>query len=134
MIAICPSKSAANLAFRRAVDSLGGQVAMARLTGRTQGAISKRLAAGEPLWPENVLKVAAATGIAADDLRFELPADNFEPASALGSPTPPPGAERYPPPAAPGAHSGSARPEEVRSTVSQDADPVRADPLSGLVS
>lgn len=59
-------------AFRQAIEVVGGQVALAELVGVTQSAVSKRLAAGKPLWPEHVLKVEAATGVSRHDLRPDL--------------------------------------------------------------
>lgn len=59
-------------AFRRAVKLLGGQVLSAKMMGVTQGAISKRLRAQKPIWPEQVLAVEAATGVPRYELRPDI--------------------------------------------------------------
>ena len=55
-------------AFRAAVTIAGGQVPFAKLVGKTQGAVSKRLKRGKWVWDNKVLLVEAATGIS----RFAL--------------------------------------------------------------
>ena len=78
-------------AFRKAVDVAGGQTATANLLGKRQPAISKRLKAGKPAEPEEVLPLEAATGVSKHDLRPDIyprtgevtpaivtPADHFE--------------------------------------------------------
>ncbi|WP_338445930.1 YdaS family helix-turn-helix protein [Pelagerythrobacter marensis] len=60
-------------AFALAVERIdGGQTAMGKLCGKTQGAVSKRLAAKREIWAENVRDVEAATGISRHDLRPDL--------------------------------------------------------------
>lgn len=59
-------------AFRRAVDVAGSQQALGAIVGKTQGAVSKRLAAGQPCWAEDVLAVEEATGISRHDLRPDI--------------------------------------------------------------
>lgn len=59
-------------AFRRAVGLAGGQSKFAERIGRTQGAVSKRLKHGRPLWAESVLPVEAATGVSRHDLRPDI--------------------------------------------------------------
>lgn len=59
-------------AFAEAIAALGGQIAMADMVGLTQGAVSKRLRSGKPLWAEHVLAVEAATGISRHDLRPDI--------------------------------------------------------------
>ena len=61
-----------NAAFRRAIETLGSQQLMAILVNKTQSAVSKRLSAGQPCWPEDVLAVELATGISRHDLRPDL--------------------------------------------------------------
>lgn len=76
-------------AFRLAVERMSGQARMAALIGRTQGAISKRLAQRKPIWPEKVLEVEAATGISRHELRPDFyPIENSE-SSAVGVDTAP---------------------------------------------
>ncbi|WP_294302764.1 YdaS family helix-turn-helix protein [uncultured Sphingomonas sp.] len=55
-----------------AIGKAGGVSALARLLGRKQQTVSSRLHAGRKLWPEDVLKVEAATGISRHDLRPDL--------------------------------------------------------------
>jgi len=64
--------AAAHAAFEAAVAVLGSQEAMARLLGKTQGAISKRLASRKGVWSEDALVVEAATGISRHALRPDL--------------------------------------------------------------
>ena len=59
-------------AFRRAVKIIGSQMATGALVGLTQQAVSARLAAGLPCWPEHVLTVEAATGISRHELRPDI--------------------------------------------------------------
>tara|TARA_B100001105_G_scaffold138962_1_gene111298 strand:+ start:433 stop:678 length:246 start_codon:yes stop_codon:yes gene_type:complete len=59
-------------ALRRAVSCVGGQVAFARLIGRSQSAISKMLNDERPLPAEHVLAVEQATGISRHDLRPDI--------------------------------------------------------------
>lgn len=67
-------------AFRLAVERLHTQAAMARIAGKTQGAVSKRIAAGLACWPENVLAIEEATGISRHDLRPDIyPREAFAP-------------------------------------------------------
>jgi DNA-binding transcriptional regulator YdaS (Cro superfamily) len=67
-----PSQHDQAIALRRAVQAVGSQQLFATLVGKTQGAISKRLAAGQSCWAEDVLKVEEATGISRHDLRPDL--------------------------------------------------------------
>lgn len=67
-------------AFRFAVSCVGGQLKLAKLVGRTQSGISKRLAAGVPCWPEHVLAVEAATGVSRHDLRPDIYPRDLPPA------------------------------------------------------
>lgn len=69
-------------AFERAVKVAGRQVAFARLIGKTQSAVSKRLSSGQPCWPEDVLKVEEATGISRHDLRPDIYPRDDSPAVA----------------------------------------------------
>lgn len=69
-------------AFRLAVKLAGGQIRFGKLVGRTQGAVSKKLAKGEWIWPETALTVEAATGISRHDLRPDI--YPIEPASPDG--------------------------------------------------
>lgn len=64
--------STPNRAFETAVDHVGGQSALGRLIGRTQQAISRRLATGRVLWAEDVLTVERATGISRHRLRPDV--------------------------------------------------------------
>mgnify|MGYP003389065207 CR=1 FL=1 len=63
-----------NVPFKQAISALGGQTKMAKLKGCTQGAVSKRLNSGKPIWGDDglVLKVEAATGISRHDLRPDI--------------------------------------------------------------
>ena len=61
-----------NQAFSDAVDQANGQSNLARIIGKTQSAVSKRLRSGKPIWPEDVLKVEDATGISRHDLRPDI--------------------------------------------------------------
>lgn len=47
----------------RACQIVGGQSAMARLTGKHQTTVRERLLKGGAIWPEHVLAIEAATGI-----------------------------------------------------------------------
>ena len=83
-----------NQAFQRAVELIDGrQQGMAKLIGRTQGAISKRMRSGKPIWPEAVLPVEAATGVSRHDLRPDLyprePVTLSHPAEATSAETVP---------------------------------------------
>lgn len=70
-----------NQAFRRAVEIAGGQSALSRRIGKSQQAISDRLRAGDPLWPEHVLVVEEVTGIS----RHRLRPDVYGPEPAEGA-------------------------------------------------
>lgn len=59
-------------AFRRAVELAPGQVRFAQIAGRSQGAVSKRLAKRQPIWAESVIAVEAATGISRHELRPDI--------------------------------------------------------------
>ena len=78
-----PSDSAV-LAFAKAVARLDrGQSELAKLIGKSQGAISKRLRSAKPIWAEDVLAVEAATGVS----RHELRPDIYSPEEYAASPT-----------------------------------------------
>lgn len=66
-LALTPSQ-----AFALAVERIGSQTAMAKLCEVTQGAVSKRIRGDQPIWPDKVLKVEAATGISRHELRPDL--------------------------------------------------------------
>lgn len=75
-------------AFAAAVEALPGrQTAMAKLAGKTQSAVSRRLAAKLPIWSDNglVLKVEEATGISRHVLRPDI-----YPLEEPPAPSPPP--------------------------------------------
>lgn len=81
MASAAPSESELSrpaLAFRRAVEVVGSQVAMAQMLGVTQGAVSKRISEGKPCPHRGVLKVEAETGIS----RYVLRPDVFGAAPA----------------------------------------------------
>lgn len=59
-------------AFEAAVAKAGSQVAIARICGVGQPAISKLLSRRRPLPAEHVLTVEAATGVSRHDLRPDL--------------------------------------------------------------
>lgn len=77
-------------AFKLAVQRIeSGQSGLAKIVGKTQSAVSKRLAAGLPLWAEAVLPVEAATGVSRHDLRPDLyPREDApaQPEAAVASP------------------------------------------------
>ncbi|MFC3097351.1 transcriptional regulator [Alteraurantiacibacter palmitatis] len=54
----------------------GGQTALGRLCGKTQGAVSKRLSGGQPIWGDLGLavfaQIEAATGVSRHDLRPDI--------------------------------------------------------------
>lgn len=81
----------ASEALNRAIDTLGSQVATARLLGVTQGAVSKWVRKGLPLPPEHVLKIEAASGVSKHDLRPDIyPRETLapvSPSSAQGAPS-----------------------------------------------
>ena len=68
-----------NEAFRRASRILG-QIRLGKIYGHTQGAVSKRLRSGKPIWaegtdsgrPDPLLTVEAQSGISRHDLRPDL--------------------------------------------------------------
>jgi len=62
----------AHEAFRKAVDSAGGQTAFGRIVGCTQGNIWQLLRKGSALPGQYVLKAEAATGVSRHDLRPDL--------------------------------------------------------------
>jgi len=80
-------------AFALAVDRIaGGQSAIGKLCEKTQGAVSKRLAAKREIWAEGVLAVEAATGISRHDLRPDLyPREDSPAQPPAGAPSPPAG-------------------------------------------
>lgn len=59
-------------AFRKAATIVGSQARMAEVCGKKQPTISKRLKAGKPAEPEEVLAIEAETGISRHDLRPDL--------------------------------------------------------------
>lgn len=59
-------------AFRKAVDSAGGQSAFGRIVGCTQGNIWQLLRKGSALPAHYVLKAEAGTGVSRHDLRPDL--------------------------------------------------------------
>jgi len=65
----------------KAVRSFRTQAAFAAITTKTQQGVSKRLAARQLLWAEDVLAVEAATGIS----RYELRPDIFQHDTTLGA-------------------------------------------------
>ena len=68
-------------AFRRAVEAIGSQQAVARLVGKTQSAVSKRLSSGAGIWPEDALTVERESGISRYALRPDLyPREDILPA------------------------------------------------------
>lgn len=69
-------------ALRDAVDKAGGQTALARAIGKTQGHISQWLRR-EYVPAEEVLKIEAVTGVSRHDLRPDIyPVEFTEPAPA----------------------------------------------------
>lgn len=58
--------------FAEATRLAGGQMAMARLTGKHQTTVRERLVKGLPIWPESVLVVSKATGIPPSKLRPDI--------------------------------------------------------------
>lgn len=58
-------------ALRQAIKAAGGQTALARAIGKTQGHVSQWLRR-EHVPAEEVLKIEAATGISRHDLRPDL--------------------------------------------------------------
>lgn len=73
-------------AFRESAKIVGSQAALARVCGKQQPAISKRLRAGKPAEPDEVLAIEAATGISRHDLRPDIyPVEDpaFTPAARL---------------------------------------------------
>lgn len=59
-------------AFREAAQIAGSQAALAQIAGKKQPAISKRLKAGKPAEPDEVLSIEAATGISRHLLRPDI--------------------------------------------------------------
>jgi len=66
-----PDPEQAGESLKRAIAALGSQVAMAKLLGVTQGAVSKWASRGE-LPTDHVLRVEAATGVSRHDLRPDI--------------------------------------------------------------
>ena len=59
-------------AFRRGIELIGSQSAASEVVGKTQQAISARLAAEKVIWAESVLRFEAVTGISRHQLRPDL--------------------------------------------------------------
>lgn len=72
-------------AFRKAVELAGGQIAFAKLVGRTQGNISQMLSAEKLMPGEWVFSVEEATGISRHDSRPDLYPRDEEGAPARAS-------------------------------------------------
>lgn len=74
------------MAFAHAVAVVGDQTKMAKICGRTQGAVSKRLKAGRSAWPDSILKIEAETGVPcwALDPEFYPPEKYQTPGAGLG--------------------------------------------------
>jgi DNA-binding transcriptional regulator YdaS (Cro superfamily) len=72
-------------AFVHATQQLGGQSAMARLTGKHQTIVRERLVKGQPLWAEHVLAVESATGVSRHDLRPDIYPRDLAPAPDAGA-------------------------------------------------
>jgi len=68
------------VALQLATEAAGGQSRLAKICDRTQGAISKLIASGRPLWAESVLNVEAATGVSRHDLRPDIYPRDLAPA------------------------------------------------------
>jgi len=64
--------------FAEATRLAGGQMAMARLTGKHQTTVRERLLKGLPIWPESVFAVSKATGIPPSRLRPDIYPSNHD--------------------------------------------------------
>lgn len=85
MVMLRDSAESSNEAFRKAVELLGGQARAASVLKRSQSAISKRLAKGEAIWPDCVIKVESMTGISRIELAPDLyPTEPPKPAPLPG--------------------------------------------------
>lgn len=94
-----PTVMSANPAFKTPQAAFAaaarriGQTRLGELSGgRTQGAVSKRLAAGKLIWDTGILAVEAETGISRHDLRPDLyPREDGLAQPPVGNPSPAPG-------------------------------------------
>lgn len=64
--------ASAHTAFEEAVRVVESQAEMAKIVGKTQSAVSKRLASRKGVWGKDVFKVEAATGVSRHRLRPDL--------------------------------------------------------------
>lgn len=71
--------------FAEAVRIIGSQSATARLVGKRQSTIYARLKSRKPIWAEDVLAVAEASGVSKERLRPDLYPRTCLAGSATGS-------------------------------------------------
>jgi DNA-binding transcriptional regulator YdaS (Cro superfamily) len=58
--------------FAAAVRAAGSQAELARIIGKPQQTVNDAVVSGRRIWPEEVLKIEAATGVSRHDLRPDL--------------------------------------------------------------